>query len=112
MIYLLTFFIIYLLIFSNVCKTTEDFNDSVIDYDRTDERNSELSVRQINTQLKIIPANFIGSNLFGCGISTKQCFSVEDVALIATRSRFEVVYSLPFFNEKKPFPYSSENCRR
>lgn len=36
------------------------------------------------------PKNFVGSNLFGDGNFVKKCFSVEDIALLTTRSKFEV----------------------
>lgn len=90
MIYFLKFLIIYLL-FSNLSKATEDFDDYDSEDYVNDDLNTNLSPRQINSQHKHIPENFIGSNLFGSGIFTKQCFSVEDVALLATRSKFEVL---------------------
>lgn len=90
MIYFVKFLIFYLLI-ANVCKATEDFDDydDSVDY-VNDDRNSYQSPRQVNSQQKMIPENFVGSNLFGSGRFNKQCFSVEDVALLATRSKFEV----------------------
>lgn len=36
------------------------------------------------------PQKFVGSNLFGDGKFVKKCFSMEDVALLSARSRFEV----------------------
>lgn len=36
------------------------------------------------------PKNFVGSNLFGDGRFVKKCFSMEDVALLSARSKFEV----------------------
>lgn len=89
MIYFLKFLIIYLL-FSNCSKATEDFIDYYSDDYVTDDRIVDSSPRKIRANRKTIPENFIGSNLFGNGIFTKQCFSVEDVALLATRSKFEV----------------------
>lgn len=91
MVYFLTFLIIYLLC-SNLANATEDFDDySGEDY-VNDDRRTYLNPRQINSHNTNVPENFIGSNLFGGGIFNKQCFSVEDVALLATRSKFEVSF--------------------
>ncbi|XP_037046226.1 uncharacterized protein LOC119081421 isoform X2 [Bradysia coprophila] len=35
------------------------------------------------------PKSFVGSNLFGDGHFVKKCFSIEDVALLSARSKFE-----------------------
>lgn len=40
------------------------------------------------------PQSFVGSNLFGDGKFVKKCFSMEDVALLSARSRFEVRFRL------------------
>lgn len=96
MVYFLTFLIIYLLC-SNLCKATEDVDDYSSEDYANDERSNYLRPRQINSHNANIPENFIGSNLFGGGIFNKQCFSVEDVALLATRSKFEVSFSTDLF---------------
>ncbi|KAJ6639168.1 hypothetical protein Bhyg_11908 [Pseudolycoriella hygida] len=77
-----------LMIDAELEKATDDFDDydyyvSAVNVDP----NSELNRRQVHHQL--ISQHFIGSNLFGSGIFSKHCFSVEDVALLATRSKFE-----------------------
>lgn len=38
----------------------------------------------------VFPKRFVGSNLFGDGKFIRKCFSMEDVAVLATRSKFEV----------------------
>ncbi|XP_037027061.1 uncharacterized protein LOC119067885 [Bradysia coprophila] len=90
MIYFVKFLIIYLLC-ANVCKGTEDFDDYDSEDYASSDRNILLSSRQINSQQIFIPEHFIGSNLMGSGTFAKQCFSVEDVALLATRSKFEAL---------------------
>lgn len=90
MIYFLKFLIIYLL-FPNLSMATEDFDDYDSEDYVKDNLHSNITPRQVSSQHKHIPENFIGSNLFGSGIFSKQCFSVEDVALLATRSKFEVL---------------------
>lgn len=69
----------------------EDFDDYDSENYVNDDLNTNLRPRQIDFQHINIPENFIGSNLFGSGIFSKQCFSVEDVALLATRCKFEVL---------------------
>lgn len=88
MIYFLKFLIIYLL---HLAVCTEDFDD----YDNSEDYGSSyhniyLRSRQIDSRQMFIPEHFIGSNLMGGGTFAKQCFSVEDVALLATRCKFEV----------------------
>lgn len=92
MIYFLKFLIIYVLLSSLSTADAEDFDDYYSEDYVKDDHNSNLSSRQINSHYQNIPENFIGSNLFGSGIFSKQCFSVEDVALLATRSKFEVLF--------------------
>lgn len=88
MFYFLNFLIIYLL-FSNSSKATEDFDDYYSDDYMSSDNDAGLTLRQ-TPHHKNIPENFSGSNLFGSGIFYKQCFSVEDVALLSTRYKFEV----------------------
>lgn len=40
------------------------------------------------------PENFVGSNLFGDGKFVKKCFSMEEVALLSVRKKFEVQFLL------------------
>lgn len=94
MFYFLKFLIFYLL-FSYSSKATEDFDDYDSDYMISD-RDAGLSIRQTTSSHKNIPENFIGSNLFGSGIFSKQCFSVEDVALLSTRCKFEVFFIINY----------------
>lgn len=89
MFYFLNFLIIYLL-FSNSSKATEDFDDYYSDDYMSSDNDAGLTLRQTTPHHKNIPENFSGSNLFGSGIFYKQCFSVEDVALLSTRYKFEV----------------------
>lgn len=91
MVYFLKFLIIYLL-YANVCGDTDDFDDYDSENYGNSARNVYLNLRQINSQPIFIPEHFIGSNLMGSGTFAKQCFSVEDVALLATRSKFEVCF--------------------
>lgn len=48
------------------------------------------------------PKSFVGSNLFGDGKFVKKCFSLEDVALLSARSKFEVQFLLKkvFFDHR------------
>lgn len=87
--------IIYLLL-STLAVATEDKDNYYGEDYVNEDGNTNLSPRQITYQHINIPDNFIGSNLLGSGIFSKQCFSVEDVALLATRNKFEVTLKWDF----------------
>lgn len=44
------------------------------------------------------PKTFVGSNLFGDGKFVKKCFSMDDVALLSARTKFEVQFFVAIKN--------------
>lgn len=96
--------ITYLLISGakSLAQTDEDYDeqetrgdDDENDYENSSEYNDfaddkNLVVKTSKRTLDV-PPNFLGSNLFGNkGDKPKQCFTAEDVALLAARMNFEV----------------------